>query len=150
MLWLKTEVQNDKRGTNGRLYQVFTQKRDTQPGLKGKWRVKSPQLAGKYTQCRTVSLSRRVCVCTHVCVSVALAPEIGSRREMRHCIKLWTSVSHRNRKAGAEEIERVTLTLFLSSAPFLSTHTCPSLNFLSWFPVLPPPPPAMSLKISQF
>lgn len=125
-----TEVQTVKEGNDTWLYRVLTQGQDMQPVLRGKQTIKSPQNAGENTPLHshekvsaTSDWESKVCVwmweSVLMCVQTVDGAGTGDRekRGMRHCIKLWTSVPHRNHKADAEEMQRVT-----SPSSFL-THT---------------------------
>lgn len=57
--------------------------------------------------------------CSCVCVCVYWLQTVGGtgtgdseQRGMRHYIKLWTSVPHRNHNTGSEEIKRITALCF--------------------------------------
>lgn len=72
--------------------------------------------------CVCVYARVRAPVCVFVCMQTVGGAGTGDSvlRGMRHCIKLWTSVPHRNHKVGAEEIKRITaLSLPLSPSPSL-------------------------------
>lgn len=147
-----TQVQTDKRGSDTWLYQVLTQEQDMQPEREmDSKKVLSMQVnTPSHTHMRKSLLymtvfPKRQSVCVRLCVSACLCVQTvggagtgdSEKRGMRHCIKLWTSVPHRNHKAGAEETERIT-SLSLTHLITTSSHTYLSLFSIPYLLRFPP------------